>query len=271
MNKITFSIRQYSLTGESGNYYGQTSEHYANMVGPFGGIIAATLLKAAMDHPESQGEPDALTINYAAPVQNGELNSKARSARTNRSTQHWVIELLQDDQIIITGTAVFANRRKTWSATELEFPSVPRPEKVASRSSTGGSAAWVKNYDMRVIQGNLSLSKSKTEDLSNSVTMHWIHDEPRRPLDFLSLAAICDAFFPRILVRRQYFVPVGTVSLTSYFHVDSATLSDHGDKEVLGHARALQFNDGFFDQTAEVWTPEGKFLATTNQIVFYKE
>lgn len=39
------------LAGKSGIYYGQTSEFYANMVGPFGCGIAATLLRVMMEHP----------------------------------------------------------------------------------------------------------------------------------------------------------------------------------------------------------------------------
>ncbi|WP_042458930.1 acyl-CoA thioesterase [Neobacillus dielmonensis] len=259
------------LTEESGNYHGRTSKCYANMIGPFGGVTAATLLRAAMNHPARQGEPVALTVNYAAPLAEGDFVIKARPARTNRSTQHWMIELTQDDEVIITGTAVFANRRKTWSSTEAQFPSVPTANEVESMPAEG-RPAWVNNYDIRIIQGGLSLpSQPKTEDTADSVTIQWIRDEPRRPMDFLSLTAICDAFFPRIFVRRKQVVPIGTVSLTVYFHIDSAELNAHADQEVLGHARALQFHDGFFDQTAEIWTPEGKLLATTSQIVYYKE
>jgi hypothetical protein len=256
------------LTGESGNYHGDTSERYANMVGPFGGVIAATILRAAMDHPERQGEPLALTVNYAAPLADGGFDIKARPARTNRSTQHWIIELFQHDQIIITGTAIFAIRRKTWSSTEVQFPLVPSAKEVDRLVSS--RPPFVENYDIRIIKGG-SLSQPQTEDDADSVSIQWIRDEPRRPIDFLSLAAICDIFAPRIFVRRKQFVPVGTVSLTVYFHVDSAALIEHGDKEVLGQACALQFYDGFFDQTAEVWTPEGRLLATTSQIVYYKE
>lgn len=259
------------LTGESGSYYGRTSERYANMVGPFGGVTAATLLRSVMDHPERRGEPVSLTINYAAPVSEGDFNIKATPARTNRSAQHWFIELYQENHIIITGTAVFATRRETWSSTEAQFPSVPTAEEV-ERFPSEGLPSWVHSYDMRIVQGApFALSQSDTEDTSDSVTLQWIQDEPRRPIDFLSLTAMCDAFFPRIYVRRKQMVPIGTVSLTVYFHVGSETLIEHGDKEVLGHARALQFNDGFFDQTGEMWTPEGRLLATTSQFVYYKE
>ena len=259
------------LTGESGIYYGHTSERYANMVGPFGGVIAATLLQAVMEHPERKGEPVALTINYAAPVSDGDFNIKATPARTNRSTQHWFIELRQDKGIIITGTAVFASRRDTWSSTEMTFPQVP-PAKEVKRFPSEGLPPWVHNYDMKIVKGApLALSQPTIKDTSDSVTLQWIQDEPRRPIDFLSLAAMCDAFFPRIYVQRKQMVPVGTVSLTVYFHIDSEALAEHGNKEVLGHARALQYRDGFYDQTAEMWSPEGKLLATTSQLVYYKE
>jgi hypothetical protein len=59
------------LTPQGDHYRGQTSPKYANMVGPFGGVTAATLLRAVMDHPECQGEPLALTVNFAAPVADG--------------------------------------------------------------------------------------------------------------------------------------------------------------------------------------------------------
>ncbi|WP_042347573.1 acyl-CoA thioesterase [Bacillus massiliigorillae] len=259
------------LNRKSGIYYGHTSERYANMVGPFGGVIAATLLRAVMEHPERKGEPVALTINYAAPVSDGDFNIKATPARTNRSTQHWFIKLCQDKGIIITGTAVFAIRRETWSSTEMKFPHVPNVEEVKSFPSEG-MPPWVHNYDMKFVQGPLlAISQPSTKDTSDSVTLQWIRDEPRRPIDFLSLAAMCDAFFPRIYVRRKQMVPIGTVSLTIYFHIDSEALTEHGYKEVLGHARALQFRDGFFDQTAEMWSPEGELLATTSQLVYYKE
>src|SRR5699024_779857 len=133
-----------TLTFQDGVFKGKTSEAYANMVGPFGGVIAAQLLQAVIEHPDCQGEPIALTINYAAPVIDGDFIIKANPARTNRSTQHWVIELSQADGVVITGTALTAKRRETWSTTELEMPDVPGPEKVPVLPSQG-LPTWVRN------------------------------------------------------------------------------------------------------------------------------
>ena len=47
-----------------GQYTGLAPAPYWNMVGPFGGVTAATLLCAALQHPERLGDPLALTVNY---------------------------------------------------------------------------------------------------------------------------------------------------------------------------------------------------------------
>jgi hypothetical protein len=59
--------------------------------------------------------------------------------------------------------------------------------------------------------------------------------------------------------------------LTIYFHTDAATLTTQGDKEILGQARAQRFHNNYFDQTGEVWSVTQELLATTSQIVYFKE
>jgi hypothetical protein len=81
-----------------GLWQGHTSPAYANMIGPYGGITAAQALNAVLQHPDLLGEPVALTVNFAAARWPTALHrSAAAPARTNRSTQHWIVEILQDD------------------------------------------------------------------------------------------------------------------------------------------------------------------------------
>jgi acyl-CoA thioesterase len=250
-----------------GLYAGRTHPAYGNMVGPFGGIIGATLLNAIVRHPERLGEPLSLTVHYAAPIADGDFSVQARPLRTNRTTQHWVVELSQAGQVAAFATAVTATRRETWGATDAVFPQVPAAESVAPAPAVP-RAAWTARYEMRFVEGGLALAEGESD---SSQTTLWIRDEPPRPLDFLSLAAICDAFYPRIFVRRPKWVAAGTVALTTYFHADSAELAGQGGASVLGSARALHFGKGFFDQTAEIWSASGKLLAATHQVVYFKE
>jgi acyl-CoA thioesterase len=249
-------------------YAGRTTAPYGNMVGPFGGITNALMLHAAMLHPARLGDPIALTVNFAAPVADGEFEIVARPARTNRSTQHWQLETLQQGQVITTATAVFAERRVTWTDTEATMPAGLPPPQALPRMSAQNLPPWFRCYDMRVAAGGLTetLGSGHTDSLSQI----WVRDEPPRPLDFASLAAICDVFAPRVYLRLGRLLPAGTVSITTYFHAGESQLREQGDRHLLGVARGLGFRNGFFDQVAEIWGQDGQLLATSTQIVYFR-
>lgn len=250
-------------------WQGRTSAAYANMVGPFGGVTAAQALSAVLNHTQLLGEPVALTVNFAAAVAEGAFEVLARPARTNRSTQHWVVEMQQAGQTVLTATVFTALRRETWKAVEHAMPAVPPPGQVAL---AGGPkrVEWVSRYEMRFIDGGFP-STWDGEDQGTSRSRLWLRDVPARPLDFASLAALSDVFFPRIWRRRPSPVPIGTVSMTVYFHAGRVQLAQAGDGYLLGQAQAQAFHDGYFDQTAQLWTEDGHLLATTHQVVYYKE
>ncbi len=257
------------VASADGSLSGSADPAYAHAVGPFGGITAATLLNAALTHPQRIGTPVALTVNYAGPVAEGEFRIDAVPVRTNRSTQHWSITLAQGGEVSTTASAVFALRRETWTATDAGFPEAPPPAGLTPLD-TAKLTPWFRNYEIRLIRGRM-LDTSRPADELDSLTQFWIRDEPPRPLDFASLAAICDSFYPRIFVRRPLWVAAGTVSMTTYFHADEAQLAAQGSRPVLGSARASHFGRGYHDQSAEIWSDAGALLATSHQIVYYKE
>lgn len=251
-------------------FAGATSPAYANMVGPFGGTTAAVLLQATLDHPARQGDPIALTVNYASALADGAFHIEARPVRTNRSTQHWSVELLQGGEVAATATAVFAVRRDTWSATEAVPPGdVPAPSALP-RAPLDNRPAWVQRYDMRFVDGGMPDAFDGQEQ-AGSTSRLWMRDDPPRRLDFGALAALCDSFFPRIFIRRRRRAAIGTVTLTTYFHAGADALAAQGDRHVFGVARALNYRAGYFDQSAEVWGDGGALLASTHQMVYFKE
>ena len=254
-------------------FQGRTRDTYANMVGPFGGVTAAQMLQAVLMHPQRLGEPVAFTCNFASPVHTGAFTVQAEPVRTNRSTQHWTVTTRQQGaagatQVVFTATVMTALRRETWGATDATMPSVPAPETVAE-AAVAGYPEWFKRYDMRWVRGIIPGRWDDTE--SDSQSTLWVRDKLARPLDFPALLALCDVFYPRVWLRRARRVPVGTVSITTYFHVDAAGLADCGDGHVLCDARGQGYFGGFFDQAATLWSAQRRLLATSHQAVYYKE
>ncbi len=254
---------------DDGSLIGHTSPAYANMVGPFGGITAAQALNAVLQHPQRLGDPVALTVNFCAALTDGPFTVNARPARTNRSTQHWVIEILQEGQTVLTATAFTAVRRDTFAALEHTMPAVPPPADVALPTARG-RVEWINRYEMRFVEGGFPAAWDGT-DHGVSRTCLWVRDNPPRPLDFAALTALADVFFPRVWLRRTTFVPIGTVSMTVYFHADAAQLAATGTGYLLGQAQGQAFRKGYFDHTAQLWNEAGDLLATTHQVVYFKE
>jgi acyl-CoA thioesterase len=248
-------------------YQGYISQSYANIVGPFGGIIVAVILNGILSHKEHQGEPVSLTVNFTGPIADAPFELAVRLIRTNRSNQHWIAEITQSQHVAATATVVLATRQDTWMIPEAQPPAAPRPEEVESWSAPT-EPEWIKRYDFKFIHGALTLSGQPAR---NSDSLLWVRDEPARPLDFLSLAALSDVFFPRIFLRRQKLGVSSTVSITTYFHADTSSLERQAGRPILAAARGQRFYRGYFNQVAELWSDAGELLASSFQMVYFKD
>ena len=197
-------------TDVPGQYQGQASQDYWNMVGPYGGVTAAALVQAMQQHPQCLGDPVSLTVNYAAAVGAGAFVIDANPVRTNRSTQHWMLTVKQVDeqgqlQVVTTATAVTALRRQTWSTSDAPMPRVPPSAEAMRVPPLVDAVEWLNRYEMRFVDGILPMTEDGAEHDSRSLL--WVRDNPPRPLDFVALAAVSDVFFPRIWLRRAKRVP----------------------------------------------------------------
>jgi acyl-CoA thioesterase len=258
------------VTAGDSRWQGQTSEDYWAFVGPFGGATAATILRALMDHPERAGSPLALTVNYCAPIAEGAFDLDVRLVKANRSSQHWCVELTQKNGEVATlATAVFADRRPSWSHQQAQFPQAVPFDQI--RPFPKIAASWANQYDFRFVEGNPDFSGAAPQaEPASALSKVWIGDRVPRKIDMLSLMAMSDAFFGRVFHAKRELVPFGTVSLTTYFHVAAEDLATEDISRVLAVADAKIFHKSYGDQNGELWSPNGRLLATTTQIAYFK-
>jgi acyl-CoA thioesterase len=258
------------VTAGDSSWRGRTSDDYWAFVGPFGGATAATILRALIEHPQRSGDPLALTVNYCAPVAQGEFDLDVRLVKANRSSQHWSVEMMQGGADVATlATAVFAERRPSWSHQPATFPQASAFEQTLPYAAKI-AATWVKQYDFRFVEGEPKFGSSSPAPLGSAFSKLWIGDRAPRKIDALSLMSMSDAFFGRIFHARHELVPFGTVSLTTYFHTDAESLAAEDITRVLAVADAKIFNKSYGDQNGELWSPSGRLLATTTQIAYFK-
>jgi acyl-CoA thioesterase len=249
---------------------GATHPAYANMAGPFGGVTAAALLNAVLVDPRRSADPIALTVNFCGPIAEGEFEIEVKLQRGGRTTQHWSMELKQKGVVCATASAVCGARKPVWSHYPVKGPSAPAREGLAEMTKTG-RPEWTRRYSFRFVEGGLDNYPRDDGRILSPRSLAYIQDAPERPLDFVALAALSDAFFVRIMHARGTFQPMATVSLTTYFHADADELSAIGVAPLIGEADAAIFHNGFADQNCALWTPDGRLIANGVQITWYKE
>lgn len=259
------------VTAGDSRWTGHTSADYWAFVGPFGGITAATMLRALMEHPERLGDPLAVTVNFCAPIAQGPFDLDVRLIKANRSTQHWSVELTQNGaDAAAFATAVFAVRRESWSHRPAQPPQATPFDQTRPLPKSTFKMSWVHQFDFRFIDGAPAMSGAPNAAPDRARSTLWIGDSTPRRIDGPSLLAMSDAFFARIFHVRGELVPFGTVSMTTYFHTAMADLEAARDTHVLAVADAHVFNKSYADQTGALWSPDGQLLATTQQIAYFK-
>lgn len=250
---------------DGGRWRGATSPHYANRVGPYGGWIAALLMKAILDQ-QPGGEPLSLTVTFLGGCQDGPLDGSCRLLRRSRTNEHWTAEFAdQTGTLIAHGVATFGVRRPTM---ELGIPQPPpaaiSPADAPPRPNFGDSGpGFFRSYDYRQFVGK----PFRVNDTADS--RGWLKDADGRPLDYVSLAAAADAPMPRVFLRTTKPSGIATMTMSVYFHATPEAIAEAGGDYILIDSGMRIGRAGFHDQTASLWTASGKLLATTEQIVWY--
>lgn len=250
---------------EGGRWRGATSADYANRVGPYGGWIAALLIKAILDQ-KPQGEPLSLTVTFLGGCQDGPLEGSCRLLRRSRTNEHWTAEFADATGTLIAhGVATFGLRRPTIEIGAPVPPApAPSPADVPPRPDFGNAGpGFFRSYDYRQFVGR----PFRVNESSDS--RGWLKDTDSRPLDYISLAAAADAPMPRVFLKSTVPSAIATMTMSVYFHATPEAFAEAGGDFILIDSGMRVGRDGFHDQTAVLWTASGRLLATTEQIVWY--
>jgi acyl-CoA thioesterase len=250
----------------------QTSDAYWTFISPFGGVSAATALRAVLEHPDRLGDPLALTVNFCAPIEKGRYAVHTKRVRANRSSQHWQVEFRQGEgsEPVLTASVVTAVRRETWSHRLSAAPAALRSWEETEPFPNKVSASWVSQYEFRFAEGAMAMTESMPDPPRSPRSVLWMKDAEPRPLDFISLAAMSDAFFGRLFQMLGRIPPFGTVSMTTYFHASAEELARHSSAPLAAVADAHVFHRSFGDQTAELYGAGGQLLATAMQVAYFR-
>ncbi len=270
MTEHTFD-RAIALTKTAdGTWSGQSSPDYANMVGAYGGIVAATLLNSVLCDDRHMGTPVSQTVNFCTGLGAGAFIVTTKLQRGGKYVQHWNTELTQGDTVIATSSIVMGARGETFAHQPAPIPDVPAALDLDPMGDRV-PLEWTRRYDYRFVNGGMETFGKPRDDLGQSQTRVWLADTPNRPLDYLSLAALADCFFLRLIQIRGKMEPMGTVTLTTHFIATTDDLATQGSDHLLGVVDMNRAQNQFHDQTMQLFATNGTLLASGTQLVWYRQ
>lgn len=248
--------------GAAAAFVCRSSERYRNAIGPFGGWIAALLLKGVLSVSEARGAPLALDALFMGPMDDGLLEVRVYPVRQNRSVGFWRSEIWQKGRICAHAQITMTTDRNSIVLQDATFPKVPAPDQMPIYVNPRTPVPWVDQYVFRAVSG-LLFSQAETMD-----ARLWMRDAQPRSIDALSLTAMCDTPFPSPWIRLAGQVPVSTVTYSVYFRANADDYADAATGYCLIDTRASLARAGYVDQFSTVWSESGRLLAQTQQMLW---
>lgn len=245
-------------------FEGAATEHFKNIIGPYGGWSAAILAKGLIEAAGPEMELVSITTDFLAGAREGPVMLDVVCDRGGKNTQFWNAALTAkgDQKPSNRAMGILSRRRETVSWTEGNRPDAPVPEDCDRANLP---MAWSRTVEMRPTRSPpFSKGDGRTDSLA------WIRLDPARPLDAVALVALADTPTPRLFHVTGEVGMVATVSMTVYLHASAEDYAAVGTDYMLIETHAARGGRGFYDQHARIWSRDGRLLATTQQIVWYK-
>jgi len=250
---------------EEGVFAGHTDKRYWNMIGPYGGWVAAMLLKAAIhDQADSAFEPVAITVDFMKAPKEGPVLMRRACDRSGRTASFWRIEMeTANGTPCARALLTMAERRDTVVFSPETMPQVPNPDAVERFETTMLPVKWAHLYETRVVKGAMGGITPDTQSLV------WVRDADGRPIDHLSMLAISDSPFPRLFLATGRPANISTITMTTYLHASMAELQAIGSDLILADSRCARSVGGFYDQHTHFYSQSGDLVAASQQMVWY--
>jgi acyl-CoA thioesterase len=232
----------------------------------FGGLQAALAVRAMRGLVPQTVPLRVLQTNFIAPVPAGNLRIEARTLRSGKSVTHVEARILCQGQIACLVIGIFGKSRRSGIEIQPSKPEVPATETAALLSYVEGVLPrFARQVTMRWVHG-VTMFKGAAEPKTQIYV--GFRDEPYAGPGALGEAQI---------IGYADIIPSPGLSLVSQPTIASSltwTLElltdDFGPKREglwLMDAAVESGRDGYLNQSAMLWSPDGQAVALSRQSV----
>lgn len=232
--------------------------------GVVGGIQSALLLHAmTTEVADLTRRPRNLTVHFLSPARPGAAWCEVEIVRTGRSFTHVAARLLGASGVIATAMATFATARSdARGAGQPAPPQAPSWEALATSTHGDPAPVFTKLCTFKDCVGAPVYSEAAEAWLGG-----WGRLTQPEALSPAYFAFLADAWPPAMLACYAKMTPVASVALTLQFHAGAGGHGLPAGTPVLYEARATAMTEGYSEEHAHMWAPDGRLLATALQQV----
>ncbi|HEY0137974.1 MAG TPA: thioesterase family protein [Nannocystis sp.] len=225
----------------------------------FGGLVAATAVRAMRAHVDPQRRLRSLHVSFIAPARSGTVELAARTLRSGQNVSHVESRVSQGDELCCVALGMFAADR----ASPAVLASPPRPPAPEPEGLTrvpyvpGLTPAFIRHFDYRVTEAEQLPDRSELGG--------WCRfDEPLAPApNWESIVGLADAWPPTIWPQLQPPPRVVSVSWSLEFvHVPASV-----DGWWFYRANTANLVDGHAHEHATLWDPAGQVAAVSRRLL----
>ena len=254
---------------------GELAEGWDTPRGPLGGYVMAIMMRGlelAVADPERQAR--SVTMHFLRVPEAGPVTVRATVEREGRSLSTVGGRLEQGDRLIGLALGAYS---KPWEGPLIDdapMPEVDPPDSIEAPRDAGRDKGPRPPFlDRMVFQKRFGAGLfSRAERMEAG---GWLGLTEPHPIDAQVVAVLADAWYPAPWPGLAEFAPAPTIDLTIHFRSPlpvptSATSSAsrprvHGPL-LLGRFECRYFRDGFFDESGELWSPDGTLVAQSRQL-----
>ena len=246
---------------EPGRYTATIDEGWWIERGPNGGYLAAIVLRAILaevDDPTRR--PRSLTLHYLRPPAAGPCEVAVSVERSGRGLTTVSARLTQGGRPCIIALSALGVARPGPELHDHPAPSVPAADTLdppARPATAGPDIPFRRRYETRPAIGTAPFERGPAAE-----TGGWIRPSDSDPVDDVLLVALTDAWPPALFSRLEAPVGVPTVELTIHLRGEPSGRPGW----CLVRFRTLLVEDGYLEESGEVWSEDGRLLAESRQL-----
>lgn len=231
--------------------------------GAFGGLVAAWLVRAMEAEVDDPGRPlRAFTCELCAPARPGPAEVHVRALRAGLNVSFLSAEVRRRDRVVARATGVFGRALPDVAGRAPAPPAVPPP---------GDAPLWAPPMPLPVYCQHVRHARCVGSEVLSGPAAEpalggWTWFVAPTPDDAASRVALLDAWPPALFTRLEAPRPVVTITMTCHLLGPPGPAVAPGTP-LLVVARSDASVEGYSDERLELWSPDGRLLATSHQVV----